>query len=250
MDEGWTRWLMERYGFDVVSVRNTDIKAGSISDRFDVIVLADYGARTILNGYGEGSIRPQYVGGIGAEGVRALDEFIRGGGTLVCLNGSSQFAIDELRLPVENAATGIPGDEYSISGSLLEIVTDGSHPVMAGMPSRAPVFFSRSPVFRTTEGFEGVVLAKHVEVGSPLLSGFLLGEEYLHGHAAALDVHHGEGHVILLGFKPQWRGQPIGSLRTILNAALFYGPHADEAQGTPGFWTPPTTGEEGGSGGG
>ena len=28
MDEGWTRWLMERYGFDVVSVRNADVKAG------------------------------------------------------------------------------------------------------------------------------------------------------------------------------------------------------------------------------
>ena len=141
--------------------------------------------------------------------MRALDDFVTGGGTLVCLNGSSQFAIDELRLPVENAATGIPGDEFSISGSILEIVTDGSHPVMAGMPSRAPVFFSRSPVFRPTEGFEGVVLAKHVEVGSPLLSGFLLGEEHLHGHAAALDVHHGQGHVILLGLQASMAGPAV-----------------------------------------
>ena len=110
---------------------------------------------------------------------------------------------------------------------------------MAGMPARAPVFFSRSPVFTVTEEFKGTVLAKHMETGSPLLSGFLLGEEHLHGFAAALDVHHGSGHVILLGFKPQWRGQPFGSFRTLFNAALFHGPHADEARGTEGFWSPP-----------
>jgi hypothetical protein len=239
MDEGWTRWLMERYGFDLVSLRNADVKAGALGDRMDVIILADYGARTILQGHRQGSVPPRFAGGIGDEGVRALEEFVSNGGTLVCLNGSSQFAIDELGLPVRNVAAGLGGDEFSISGSVLEILTDPAHPVMAGMPSRAPVFFSRSPVFTTTDGFDGVALAKHVDSGSPLLSGFLLGEEHLHGYAAALDVHHGKGHVILFGFKPQWRGQPFGSFRTLFNAALFHGPHADEAGGAPGFWAPP-----------
>jgi len=239
MDEGWTRWMLEQYGFDPVSLRNADIKAGSLGNRLDVIILADYGARTILGGHRTGTIHPRYVGGIGPEGVRALDEFVQNGGTLVCLNGSSQFAIDELGLPVENVTAGIRGDEFSVSGSILEILPDAAHPIMAGMPARAPVFFSRSPVFTTKEGFEGVALAKHVSAGSPLLSGFLLGEEHLHGYAAALDVHHGQGHVILLGFKPQWRGQPFGSFRALFNAAIFHGPHAAGAEGTPGFWTPP-----------
>ncbi|MFC1574808.1 M14 family zinc carboxypeptidase [Gemmatimonadota bacterium] len=247
MDEGWTRWLLERYGFEPISVRNADIRNGSLSQRYDIIILADYGARTILQGNSEGSTQPRFAGGIGPEGVRELDEFVREGGTLVCLNGSSQFAIDELNLPVRNVTAGLRGEEFSISGSILEVVTDPTHPVMAGMPSRAPVFFSRSPVFTTTEGFEGVVLAKYQEAGSPLLSGFLLGEEHLHGYAAALDVHHGEGHVLLFGFKPQFRGQPFGSFRTLFNAALFHGPHAAEAEGAPGFWTPPD--EEGESGG-
>jgi hypothetical protein len=246
MDEGWTRWLLEQYGFEVASVRNADIKAGSLTDRLDVLILADYGSRTILEGYGEGSTPPRFAGGIGTEGVRALDEFVSEGGTLVCLNGSSQFAIDELQLPVRNVVAGLRGEDYSISGSILEVLTDPAHPVMAGMPARAPVFFSRSPVFNVEEGFEGVVLAKYADAGSPLLSGFLLGEEYLHGYAAALDVHHGSGHVILLGFKPQWRGQPFGTFRVLFNAALFHGPHADAAQGTPGFWEAPVKGDEGG----
>jgi hypothetical protein len=120
------------------------------------------------------------------------------------------------------------------------VVTDPSHPLMAGMPSRAKVFFSRSPVFTVTDGFQGSALAKHAEEGSPLLSGFLEGEEHLHGYAAGLDVRHGSGHVILLGFQPQWRGQPFGTFRVLFNAALFHGPHADAASGAPGFWTPPT----------
>jgi len=245
MDEGWTRWLLERYGFDLTSVRNIDVRNGNLRDRFDVLVLASYGARTILEGNAEGSVPPRFAGGIGAEGVRALDEFVRSGGTLVCMNASSDFAIGALGLPVKNVVAGLGSDRFSVSGSILEVIPDPSHPVMAGMPARAKVFFSRSPVFTTTEGFAGAALAKYPEEGSPLLSGFLEGEEHLHGYAAALDVFHGAGHVILLGFQPQWRGQPFGTFRVLFNSVLFHGSHAGEATGAPGFWTPPPPAEPG-----
>jgi hypothetical protein len=244
MDEGWTRWLLERYGFRFASIRPVDLRNGSLADRFDVLVLASYGARTILEGHPEGSIPSRFAGGIGEEGVRAMDEFVRLGGTLICMNTSSEFAIEALDLPVKNVVAGLGSDEFSASGSLLEVVTDPLHPVMAGMPDRAKVMVSRSPVFTVTDGFEGAALAKHVEEGSPLLSGFLEGEERLHGFAAALDVHHGEGHVILLGFQPQWRGQPFGTFRVLFNAALFHGPHTEGPLGTPGFWAPPETGPD------
>jgi glutamine amidotransferase-like uncharacterized protein len=78
-----------------------------------------------------------------------------------------------------------------------------------------------SPVFQTTEGFTGRVLAKYQDSGSPLLSGYLIGEANLHAKAAALDVQLGKGHVVLLGFRPQWRGQPFGTLKVLFNAALM-----------------------------
>ena len=29
------------------------------------------------------------------------------------------------------------------------------------------------------------------------------------------------GHVLLIGFRPEWRGQPFGTFRVLFNAALF-----------------------------
>ena len=52
-------------------------------------------------------------------------------------------------------------------------------------------------------------------------SGYLIGEKYLHGKAAALDVQLDAGHVVLIGFRPEWRGQPFGTFRVLFNAALF-----------------------------
>jgi hypothetical protein len=239
MDEGWTRWLLEQYGFEPYSLRNGDFRGLPLADRFDVIILPDLGARQILEGHALGTVPPRYAGGIGARGVRSLEEFVRQGGTLVCLNASSDFAIAELDLPVVNVAGDLEREELFTGGSILEVITDPAHPVMAGMPARSSLFVSRSPVFTTLQGFQGAALAKYREHGSPLVSGYLLGEEHLHGFAAGLDVRLGEGHVILLGFKPQWRGQPFGTFRVLFNAALFHGELAAASQGTVEFWSPP-----------
>ncbi len=239
MDEGWTRWLFDQYGFGYTTITNADVQAAALRDRFDVIVLASDSPDLLLNGYAPGSVPPRYEGGIGGAGVRALDTFVQEGGTLLCLSQSSDFAVQQLHLPVQDVVRGLPRQDFFASGSILEVITDPAHQVMAGMPERAKVFFDDSPAFTTLEGFEGAALAKYAPEGSPLLSGYLLGEKHLQGYAAALDVKHGRGHVVLLGFRPQWRGQPVGTFRVLFNAVLFGPDAAAAAKGTPGFWAPP-----------
>jgi len=226
MDEGWTRWLLERYEFEFKSLRNADFKGAPLEDRFDVIVFSDLRSRLILTGFPEGSAPPRYTGGIGQDGVRALGAFVRSGGTLVCMNGSSNFAIEALNLPVRNALGELSRREFFVGGSILEIEVDATQPVMAGMPERAKVFFEGSPAFKMAEGFEGQVLARYADAGSPLASGYLFGEEHLHGLAAALNVAYGDGRVLLIGFRPQWRAQPFGTFRVLFNSLLFHGLHA------------------------
>jgi hypothetical protein len=236
MDEGWTRWLLERYDFDFQNLRNSDVHAGDLRNRYDVIVLPAERPTSLKDGHAEGSVPGRYAGGLGDRGIRALDAFVRAGGTLVAMNQASNLIIDEFHLPVRNVVGELGRQEFFSSGSIMEVESDVAHPVMAGMPERAKIFFDRSPVFTAEEGFEGSALLKYQKAGSPLLSGYLLGEEHVQGYAAALDVRYGEGHVVLLGFRPQWRGQPFGTFRALFNSVLFSEDIAEEASGSDGFW--------------
>ncbi len=230
---------MEMYGFEFASLYNADVRAGNLRDRYDVILIADMSPSTILEGYRRGSVPPRFAGGIGNEGVLALDAFVRAGGTLVALNGSTAFAIDAFHLPVENVVGGVERDEFFMSGSLLRMIVDPRHPVVAGMPDRPDVFVARSPVFTVRDGFEGSVFAKYDDDGTPLRSGYLLGEEHLQGYASGVDVRHGEGHVILFGMRPQWRGQPFGNFGFLFNAVLYTKALGDSATPTEEFWSAP-----------
>ena len=233
MDEGWTEWLLDTYGFAYTAISNADIKGGELNSRFDVILFASERSGTITDGFTAGTVPARYAGGIGEDGTRALDAFVRNGGTMVMLNQSADFAIKALHLPVKNVLEGVARKDFFTGASILEVITDASHPVMAGMPERAKVFVEGSPAFSTLEGFEGAVLAQYASQGSPLLSGYLLGEKYLHGTAAALDVKHGRGHVVLIGFRPQWRGQPFGTFKIVFNSILFGGELSQRTKSGP-----------------
>ena len=222
MDEGWTRWVLERYEFEFEALYDADVRAGQLRERYEVIVLPDMRPRSIVEGHATGTMPARYVGGVGAVGVRALAEFVRQGGTLVCLNSSAAFAIEELGLDVENVVGELERQEFFAGISILDVETS-VHPVMAGMPEHAAITASRSPVWRLPEDSEASVLMHYPASGVPLLSGYLLGEEHLHGNAAALSVPHGEGRVVMFGFRPQWRGQPFGTFRVLFNALLVGG---------------------------
>ena len=220
MDHGWTRWVLEQYGFEAAPITATDLQAGGLRSRIDVLILTD--DAQVLAGVA-GPVAPPPPGTPAASHARtiAIDQFVRDGGTLVCFNRASQFAISQLKLRVDNVVGGINRREFTASGSLLRVTVDTTHPVMAGMPRDAAIYFDNSPVFVPAPEFKGTILARYGDGGSPLLSGFILGDKHLHGRAAAVEVEHGNGRIILFGFRPQWRGQPFGTFKVIFNAAMY-----------------------------
>ena len=249
MDQGWTEWLLDTHDFRYALITPADLRAGNLASRFDVIILA---SQALGPGGGRGGRGGGAGGGAPAAGagappairdssVAAIDAFVRAGGTVVAWNQGTASLINTLRLPVANVVAGLPRSEFFTGGSIMRVTTDPAHPVMAGMPQRADVFVSNSPVLRPLDGFEGSVLAKYDADASPLRSGFLDGEQYMRGYAAALDVRRGRGHIVLFAFQPQWRGQPTGTFRTVFNSAFFAGAVAANARGTPDFWLAPAT---------
>lgn len=216
MDAGWTKWVLERFDFEFTSVNTPDI-TGNLKERFDVLVIGDE-RRGVLPGGGFG--RPPAPTPEDDARIQALDAFVRAGGTIVASSGSATALIDQLKLPVKNVLGGLTRQQFFAGGSVMRVTVDPSQPVMAGMAKESDIFVFGSPAFDTSAGFDGAVLASYPSEGSPLRSGYLLGEKYLQGRAAALEVKLGQGRVILLGFRPQWRGQTFGTFRVLFNALL------------------------------
>jgi hypothetical protein len=247
MDEGWTEWLLDSHDYHYTLISPSDLRSGNLNARFDVIVVASQGLTTPRGGRGGGGAVPLDTVAVRAEDsvrVKAFDEFVRAGGTIVAWNQGATAVVNALHLPVKNVVAGLPRREYFTGGSIMSAIVDTTHPVMAGMPARADVFVFNSPVFTTLDGFEGAVMAKYPNEGAVLRSGYLAGEKHMQGMAAALDVKHERGHVILFAFQPQWRGQSTGTFRVVFNSTLFGGDVATQARGTPGFWSAPTLGTD------
>lgn len=218
IDEGWTRWILENYGFAPVTLRNGDIQAGHLRERLDAIIIPDAGPRQIMNGFAPGTIAGEYAGGVGETGAEALRGFVRAGGTLIAFNNASLMAIASLGLPVSNVLDGLNDDQFYCSGSLLRVeLPDVNHPAAWGMPREPIVMFERGPAFETKSGFRGAILASYPKERNPLASGYLLHPERIQGKAAALEVFYGDGRVYLFGFRPQWRGQSHGTYKLVFN---------------------------------
>ncbi|MEO6119632.1 MAG: M14 family metallopeptidase [Terriglobales bacterium] len=238
MDEGWTRWVLEQYGFNPQSVDNKAMKAGNLNANYEAIILADVDKDLILDGRArrEGyytELPPEYAGGIGKEGVAALKEFVQKGGSLITLVSSSELVIDEFNLPVRNALTRagtqtpLAREDFSVPGSLLRIHLDPKSPVNFGMPTETAAFVSETLAFQTSSGAADVernVLAWYPEDEQDiLLSGWIKGAERLERKAAAVSFKVGKGKIVMFGFRVQHRAQTEGTFKMLFNAIRWAG---------------------------
>ena len=223
VDEGWTRWVLEQYEVPFENVTDRDMRSGGLRSRFDAIILPSETPERLREGQQEGRVPPEYAGGLGAEGIDALRAFVEAGGTLIALDRSTALAIDMLDLPVTNAVAALEPEDYSCPGSLVRLTLDPSHPLSFGLAAEPAAMVTGGAAFDIVGGSDRVRVAARYGHGDPLLSGLLIGPEKIADRGALVEVRFGAGRVVLFGFRPQHRGQSLGTFRTLLNAILLAG---------------------------
>ena len=241
MDEGWTRYAFDDLGVPYTTLRNKDFKGTAkgkkpqkvdFKAKYEVIVFADERADIIKLGKPSPTSRfarfftampPEYEGGIGKEGVEALKAFVEKGGILVTLNSACDLVFKDFKAPASNALERVDRSRFFCPTSLLKIEVDNQSPIGYGMPKEAAAMFSRSLALNTRvpdAEWDRKVVASFPEENI-LLSGWLLGEDVIARKAAVVDVKHKKGHIILIGFRCQFRAQSHGTYKFLLNSLLY-----------------------------
>jgi hypothetical protein len=250
MDAGWTEWLMDYYRVPYTVIHNDDFKKGDLKARFDTIVLASQSAASILHGTraGEGAgggrqdfgdlkpvQRPEYSGGIESSGMYELDKFVQSGGTLVALDAATELPIQQysigvralLRAAPEGRDAEVPSNGYYCPGSLLRITVDTSNPIAFGMPKDAIAFSSGGQAFdiallpEYNKGNQEVRPVAKYASSNLLASGWISGERAVLGKTILMEARHGQGRIVLFGFRPQHRGQTFGTFKFLLNTVYL-----------------------------
>jgi len=231
MDEGWMRWVFDAYGVPYVTVRNEMLRAGDLERFLDVLVIPGISAGELDRGRAPGSVPPEYTRGLDPEGAVAVEVFVRAGGVLVTLGGSSQWAIDLFELPLVDVTSGEQAAGFSCPGSVLRGIPE-TDPYTTGLPASLALFFSRSAAWRemTEEEREQAGLSERATKTllryAPtrvLMSGWIAAPETIEGRAAWIVAPHGRGRAHLFAFRPQYRGWSQATFSLVFRAILLGG---------------------------
>ena len=224
MDEGWTRLMLEEYGFAHETLSNDDMRDPNLRGRLDVVIIpSEIQLARLIKGVPEDSTLPGYAGGIGDEGVDNLKDFVQNGGTLITLDRGDAVVLEHFDVPVRNALDSVSRREFFLPSSLLNLALDENHDLTAGSPGTVVAKWAGGRAYEPT-GWDGtsgdinVVGRWATDPKDVLAAGQLVGAEKMAGKAAILEVEYGSGRILMYGFRVQHRMQTHGTFRLLFNA--------------------------------
>lgn len=161
---GWIRYALDQRNIPYAHIRDDDIRAGALRDRYDVILFGNhYGdLQEQIHGidtrfgpmpytrtdeypsHGVPDASDDITGGIGWSGMANLQEFLQTGGMLITLGNGSTLALDG------GLARGVSATRSDVStpGSELQVTfVRPEHPIAYGYAAQTSAFRSNYTVY-------------------------------------------------------------------------------------------------------
>ena len=161
---GWIRLVFDREKVPYAYIRDEDIRAGRLREKYDVIIFGDnwsnlqgqihgldkkwgplaYAKTKETPNLGVPDASADITGGIGWQGMARIEEFLGAGGLLVTLGGGSTLPLEGgLVRDVRRSGGGVftPGSELRAKFARPD------HPLAYGFPETTSVFRSMFPVY-------------------------------------------------------------------------------------------------------
>ena len=198
-DEGWVRAAFDHYGVPYTYFGEPKLKEGNLRAKYDVIVWPHGGTPNGVNpqaGFGGGrgaaadSSKPapnvpipykrtaeftalgfpdstdDIRGAVGAEGYKALYEFVQQGGTLIT-EGSTAAILPQMKL-TPGVAFEDPPTLFARGTILRGVITDRKSPLVYGYDrGEVPVYFNSGPVLNAGAGAPPPVEVAAAAPGAP-----------------------------------------------------------------------------------
>ena len=191
MDEGWTRLVMDEFGFDYDVI--TDL--GSL-DHDILIIPEESSVELLINGSRDYPLK----NGLGTKGLTEIKNFVEEGGRLLTWGESSVILERFSHINVvENNAT-VPGSFFMCSFE--------RDPMTYGTMEEQPAFFWGNLTF---EGAESLAT-----IESPS-AGYVEGFDALKNKSCMTRTELGKGEMIAYAFLPQYRASVDGSFMLFFN---------------------------------
>lgn len=214
--EGWQRWVFDRHEMAYDTLHDADIRGGALGD-YDVLIFQAQSAESILRGLDPSDVPPPYAGGLREEGSSAVRRFVEGGGRVVAVEEATDFVRGLFGLQIRNVTEDLPNTAFYIPGSILRLELEEGSDLTQGMRDEVAAWYWRSSMAYEVAD-DRVRVAARYGSGDPLLSGWVLGGQYVAGQPAILEADVGEGSVVLFGFQPNYRAQTMATWPLLFNA--------------------------------
>ncbi len=223
-EEGYTRNLLRRYGFDYRIVMDKELREGRVPE-VDILIIAgekyawlhEHAKPSPTSGYVR--LPDEYYHAIDTEVAQAtLRRFVEGGGRLIAWDQSVKFVSEVLDLGLDFPAWGKSPAEFATAGSSVRAHLD-AHPYTRGLPETVNTTHVDSLIIAEPPAALGfTVFGRFADESELLVNGVTRGLGLLAGTPCALNRPVGDGEVVFYATDPQYRIQQDGTFKLLLNA--------------------------------